>query len=319
MIIAPFASASLSIDTPNYFKSNSSTYSEIGKVKENRAADSWAFLDNVSVSGSINDSTSIALSSSNVQLSSGDLTLAFNPQELHCTNGFNISFTLGDSIATSVSPNCDSLVNAEVNDSFSHNFDLPRFGPPSIPVDPYGIIQVSVKAGPTASLGLDWAAGLTFDYSHFKDGVEAFSHGNTVRPVTVYGKIKPWSKAGLDASASFTAGFWVFRFAESGISAKLTLLNAGIDTLLEAGIAKRWNKVKQHWKVHGFARASAKAWANTGSGSIDVWAKIMKRIDFIVTLEIVFWEGRRSIVEWPSLYEYSQVWDTGYQYSKWHL
>ncbi|RXJ69493.1 hypothetical protein CS022_23755 [Veronia nyctiphanis] len=320
LIISPFAFGSLSIDAPNYAKSNSSSHSEIGKVRESRAADSWAFLENTTVTANINDNTSVTLGTNNVQLSSGDITLAFNPQELHCTSGFNVSFTLGDNIATSASPNCDQLINAEVKDSFSHNFDLPRFGPPAIPVDPWGYIQVSVSAGPTASLGVNWSAGLTFDYSHFDTDVQALSHGDTARPITVYGTLKPWSKAGLDASASFTAGWWIFRFAEGGITAKLTLLDTGIDSKLEAGIGKKWNDNDEEWKVHGFARASAKAWLNTGSGTIDVNAKIMKRVQvWIFVFEHVFWQGSRNIVRWPSLYDYSQAWDTGYQYSNWSL
>jgi hypothetical protein len=312
--------ASLHIDATNYNKQNNSTSSRIGQLKETRSADSWALLDNTSVTANIDDNTSISLSNTNVSLSTGNLTLAFDPQQLHCTNGFNISFSLGDSIATSVRPNCDALINAEINDSFTHDFDLPRFTAPPIPVDPWGIVKVNIGAGPTASLGMEWSAGLTFDYSHFKDGVVPFAHGATARPLTVYGTIKPWSKAGLDASATFSVGWWICSVAEGGIRGNLTLLDAGVDARVEAGIAKKYNADKDKWFIHGFARANATAWANTGAGSINVYAKIMKRVQvWIFVLEHVFWEGSHDIIKWPSLFDYSQAWDTGYQYSKWKL
>ena len=322
LILCPLVNASVNVDTKNYDKSHKASSSRIGNFEQTRSADSWAFIDRTTISGQINDSTSFSLNSRDVKLTSGGLTLSFNPQRLNCTSGFNINFTLGQQVLTNVSPNCDSIISAEVGNSFNHNFDTPRLSIPAVPLDPWGVIKFNATAGVSASAGLDWAVGTAFDYSHFDaTDIQGLNFKGTARPLTVYAKVKPWSKAGLDASATFTAGVGFlgikYDIAEAGITGFMNLLDASIDAKIEAGIGKTGDE--NGLRYHGFARSSALAALSTGNGSIEVFAKLFHRVCFFWCVEFVKWQDRVNLARWPAIYSGREVWDSGYVKSQWEI
>jgi len=222
----------------------------------------------------------------------GDTSFAFNPEQLECVQGLHLSLTVSGSTPLSVSPSCDSLLLAELSESFSHTFASGEI-PIEVPIDNAGIFTLGVKIGAVVTGSADFYAAL--EIGGFESDERPIDINGERRPDRLFASITPSISGSAYAKGYLKANFFVTT-VEKGVTGSMNLIDAQTNAFTETVVVRNEDdtydaSTRFKWDVS----------ATGGEGSIDLYCQVKLFNRWTIVDET------RNLMNWSSIWEINET------------